>query len=82
MSEEWSARLRAEHGDATRRHQRSIAAHEAILRLLRAVERQMMTQAQAIRQLEEGAALLHEPGIVATYRQTIERLCRRQEGTG
>ena len=41
-----------------------------------------MTIMQAIGQLEEAAASLHEPGVAATYRQTIERVRGFQEGTG
>lgn len=81
MSREWIARLREEHAEAIARHQRYIAAHETILRTLHAVEQQTQTETQAIQQLEEGAALLHEPGLIATYRQTIEHLRRRQKGT-
>ena len=82
MSGEWRARLLQEHVDAIARHQRYIAAHEAILRILQAVEQQTITEAQAIVRLEEAAALLHEPGVAATYRQTIERLRQRRESRG
>jgi hypothetical protein len=82
MSEEWIARLRAEHTDAIARHQRYITAHETILRILGAVEQRTITEAQAIGQLEEAAASAHEPGLIATYRQTIERVRRRREGRG
>lgn len=81
MSEEEIARLYEEHAEAIARHQRYIEAHELILYVLHAVEQQTITNVQAIQQLEVAAASLHEPGIVATYRQTIERLRRRKEGT-
>ena len=82
MSGEWRARLLQEHADAIARHQRYIAAHEVILRILQAVEQQTITEAQAIAQLEEAAPSLEEPGIVATYHQAIGRLRRRREGRG
>lgn len=42
--------------------------------MLHAFEQQAITKAQAIEQLEEGAAAREELGLVGLYRQTIERL--------
>ena len=56
--------------------------HGSILHILHAAEQQTMTITQAIGQLEEAAASLHEPGVASTYRQTIERVRGFQEGTG
>lgn len=61
---------------------RRIAGRILVNRLLQAVEQQTMTITQAIGQLEEAAASLHEPGVASTYRQTIERVRGFQEGTG
>ncbi len=77
MSQSWIARELQEHIEAIERHQRYAAAHEAIRQVLRAYEQQTITEAQAIAQLEEAAVSLDEPGLVATYRQTIERLRER-----
>ncbi|HLV98734.1 MAG TPA: hypothetical protein VKT82_08675 [Ktedonobacterales bacterium] len=55
MSQQWSARELQEHETAIQRHQRYIVAHETIIRVLRAVEQQTITEAQATTQLEEAA---------------------------
>jgi hypothetical protein len=79
MSQSWIARLLQEQAEAIARHLRYVAAHEAIMRVLQDVSRQAITEAQAMAQLEEAAASLDEPGLVALYRQIIERLRQRQE---
>jgi hypothetical protein len=79
MSQLWIAQVLQEHEEAIQRHQHYVAAHEAIIRVLRAYEQQTITKAQALAQLEEAAASEVELGLVGVYRQTIERLCEPRE---
>lgn len=74
MKQPLLTRLLEEHAEAIQRHQRYAATHEAIIRVLRAYEQQTITEARAIAQLEEAASAQEELGLVALYRQTIERL--------
>jgi hypothetical protein len=79
MSQPWIVRLLEEQEEAIARHQRYIAAHNTIMRVLRALDQQATTEVRAMALLEEVVASLDEPGLVALYHQTIERL-REQRG--
>ncbi len=74
MGQHLIAQALQEYETAIQRHQRYVATHEAIIQVLRAYERQAITKAQAIVQLEKEVASAGELGLVGLYRQTIERL--------
>ena len=73
------AQLRQEHQQAIERHRNYITTHERIIQIVLSLEQEGVTDAEALAQLQALADSVKEPGLVALYRQTIERLRRRGE---
>lgn len=81
MNQAQIAHLLQEHEAAIDRHRCYVQVHETIMAVLYALKQQTLTEAQAIARLEEAAASVEELGLVALYRQAIERLRQRQKGS-